>query len=73
MRSRQTQIQELMNACGAPHRLQRTNKRTCTVLKYTYDNIYQLLTAKQGTTTKESYTYDAWEWAVIFRRVAVYL
>jgi RHS repeat-associated protein len=25
---------------------------------YAYDNIYQLLTAKQGTTTKESYTYD---------------
>ena len=25
---------------------------------YGYDNIYQLLSAKQGSTTKESYTYD---------------
>ena len=29
-----------------------------TALTFTYDNIYQLKTAKQGTTTKESYTYD---------------
>ncbi len=43
---------------SAGNRLQRTDKRTGTVLKYTYDNIYQLLTAKQGATTKESYTYD---------------
>jgi RHS repeat-associated protein len=37
----------------------RTDKRLGTTLTYAYDNIYQLLTAKQGTTTKESYTYDA--------------
>jgi RHS repeat-associated protein len=27
-------------------------------LTYGYDNIYQLLSAKQGSTTKETYTYD---------------
>ena len=40
------------------NRKTRTDKRLGTTLTYAYDNIYQLLTAKQGTTTKESYTYD---------------
>src|SRR5258707_3589908 len=31
---------------------------TAGVTTYAYDNLYQLLSAKQGTTTKESYTYD---------------
>jgi hypothetical protein len=43
---------------NAGNRLTRADKRTNTGLTYTYDNIYQLKTAKQGTTTKESYTYD---------------
>jgi RHS repeat-associated protein len=43
---------------GAGNRLTRTDKRTNVTLTYGYDNIYQLKTAKQGTTTKESYTYD---------------
>jgi len=43
---------------GAGNRQARTDKRTNTTLTYGYDNIYQLLTAKQGSTTKESYTYD---------------
>ena len=38
------------------NRKTRTDKRLGTTLTYAYDNIYQLLTAKQGTTTKESYT-----------------
>lgn len=40
------------------NRKTRTDKRTNITLTYGYDNIYQLQTAKQGTTTKESYTYD---------------
>ena len=32
--------------------------RSVTTLTYGYDNIYQLLSAKQGSTTKEIYTYD---------------
>ena len=40
------------------NRKTRTDKRTNVTLTYGYDNIYQLQTAKQGTTTKESYTYD---------------
>jgi len=40
------------------NRKTRTDKRTNVSLGYGYDNIYQLKTAKQGTTTKESYTYD---------------
>jgi len=36
----------------------RTDKRLSTTLTYGYDNIYQLLSAKQGSTTKETYTYD---------------
>jgi RHS repeat-associated protein len=42
----------------AENRKTRTDKRLNTTLTYGYDNIYQLLTAKQGSTTKESYTYD---------------
>jgi RHS repeat-associated protein len=40
------------------NRTSRTDKRLDTTLTYTYDPIYQLLTAKQGSTTKETYTYD---------------
>jgi RHS repeat-associated protein len=40
----------------AGNRKTRTDKRLGTTLTYAYDNIYQLLTAKQGTTAKESYT-----------------
>jgi YD repeat-containing protein len=43
---------------SANNRKSRTDKRTNVTLTYGYDNIYQLKTAKQGTTTKESYTYD---------------
>ena len=43
---------------NAGNRKTRTDKRTNVTLTYGYDNIYQLKTAKQGTTTKESYTYD---------------
>lgn len=43
---------------GAGNRKTRVDKRTNTTLTFGYDNIYQLLTAKQGSTTKESYTYD---------------
>jgi RHS repeat-associated protein len=42
---------------NAENRKTRTDKRLNTTLNYTYDNIYQLLLAKQGTTVKESYTY----------------
>jgi RHS repeat-associated protein len=42
----------------ANNRKTRTDKRTNVALTYAYDNIYQLLSAKQGTTTKETYTYD---------------
>jgi len=43
---------------GVGNPLTRTDKRLGTTLTYSYDNIYQLKTAKQGATTKESYTYD---------------
>jgi len=43
---------------NAFNRKTRTDKRLNTTLTYTYDNIYQLQTAKQGSTTKETYTYD---------------
>jgi len=43
---------------NAGNRLTRTDKRLNTTLTYGYDNIYQLLSAKQGSTTKETYTYD---------------
>ena len=42
----------------ANNRKTRTDKRTNVALTYAYDNLYQLLSAKQGTTTKETYTYD---------------
>jgi RHS repeat-associated protein len=43
---------------AAGNRKTRTDQRLNTTLTYAYDNIYQLLSAKQGTTTKETYTYD---------------
>jgi RHS repeat-associated protein len=43
---------------NAGNRKTRTPKPTGTALTYTYDNIYQLQTVKQGATTKESYTDD---------------
>src|SRR5438445_13551074 len=43
---------------NAGNRKTRTDKRTNTTLTYGYDTIYQLLSAKQGSTTKETYTYD---------------
>ena len=43
---------------NAGNRKTRTDKRTNTTLTYSYDNIYELLSAKQGATTKETYTYD---------------
>ena len=43
----------------ANNRKTRVDKRLNTTLTYTYDNLYQLQTAKQGSTTKETYTYDA--------------
>lgn len=43
---------------NAGNRLTRTDKRLNTTLTYGYDNIDQLLSAKQGSTTKETYTYD---------------
>jgi YD repeat-containing protein len=44
----------------AGNRKTRTDKRTNVTLTYGYDTIYQLKTAKQGTTTKESYTTTWW-------------
>ena len=43
----------------ANNRKTRVDKRLSTTLTYGYDNIYELLSAKQGSTTKETYTYDA--------------
>jgi hypothetical protein len=43
---------------NAGNRKTRTPKPTGAALTYTYDNIYQLQMAKQGATTKESYTDD---------------
>jgi YD repeat-containing protein len=43
---------------SAGNRLSKQDNRTNTTTNYTYDNIYQLLTAKQGTKTTETYTYD---------------
>jgi YD repeat-containing protein len=42
----------------AGNRQTRTDQRTGTSLAYGYDNIHQLLSAMQGATTTESYTYD---------------
>ncbi len=44
---------------NAGNRKTRTDARLNTTLTYTYDNIYQLQSAKQKTTTKETYSYDA--------------
>ena len=43
---------------NAGNRKTRTPAPGGSALTYAYDNIYQLLSAKQGATTKESYTYD---------------
>jgi RHS repeat-associated protein len=50
---------------GASHTLDNAGNRTSrtplpgtATTNYTYDAIYELLTAKQGTNTTESYTYD---------------
>ncbi len=43
---------------NAGNRKTRTDKRTGTNLTFTLDNIYQLTKAAQGTTTKETYSYD---------------
>ena len=40
------------------NRQSRTPLPTGTASNFTYDNLYELLTAKQGATTTESYTYD---------------
>jgi len=36
----------------------KTDQRTAVATSYGYDNVYQLLSATQGATTTESYTYD---------------
>jgi RHS repeat-associated protein len=41
------------------NRIAKTDQRTSVTTNYTYDSIYQLLSAAQGTTTTESYSYDA--------------
>src|SRR5579883_334282 len=43
---------------NAANRTAKTDQRTAVATSYGYDNIYQLLSATQGTTTTESYTYD---------------
>jgi YD repeat-containing protein len=43
---------------NAGNRKARTDKRLGTTLTFTVDNIYQLTKAVQGTTTKETYSYD---------------
>lgn len=44
---------------NAGNRTSRTPLPGTTATNYTYDAIYELLTAKVGSTTNESYTYDA--------------
>jgi RHS repeat-associated protein len=44
---------------SAENRKSKTDKRTGVASNFTYDPIYELMTAKQGSATKESYTYDA--------------
>jgi len=44
---------------NAGNRTSRQALPSNTTLNYTYDSIYEILTSKQGTTTKETYTYDA--------------
>jgi RHS repeat-associated protein len=43
---------------NAGNRLTRTPKPSGTASTFGYDNIYELLSVTQGSTTKESYTYD---------------
>ncbi len=43
---------------NAGNRTAKTDQRTAVATSYGYDNIYQLLSATQGATTTESYTYD---------------
>ena len=44
---------------NAGNRTARMDQRTAVATNYGYDNIYQLLSATQGATTTESYTYDS--------------
>ena len=43
---------------NAGNRSAKTDQRTAVTTNYGYDNIYELLSATQGGTTTESYTYD---------------
>ena len=43
---------------NAGNRTAKTDQRTAVATSYGYDKIYELLTATQGATTTESYTYD---------------
>ncbi len=43
---------------NAGNRTAKTDQRTAVATSFGYDNIYQLLSATQGATTTESYTYD---------------
>src|SRR5216110_2546884 len=43
---------------NAGNRTAKTDQRTAVTTNYGYDAIYQLLSATQGATTTESYTYD---------------
>lgn len=43
---------------NAGNRLTKAPLPSGTATNFTYDSIYELLTAKQGNSTKESYTYD---------------
>src|SRR5579883_3407205 len=43
---------------NAGNRTAKTDQRTAVATSYRYDNIYQLLSAMQGATTTENYTYD---------------
>ncbi len=44
---------------NAGNRTAKTDNRANVTTNYGYDNIYQLLSATQGATTTESYTYDS--------------
>src|SRR5207302_9247201 len=43
---------------NAGNRTVKTDQRTAVTTNYGYDAIYQLLSATQGATTTESYSYD---------------
>jgi RHS repeat-associated protein len=43
---------------SAGNRTAKTDQRVAVASNYTYDSIYQVLSAAQGSTTTESYTYD---------------